>query len=169
MIPVTPESREALIQGQDRFVWEVPTFEKYDRSKGWYVGMALAAVFLVAYAIYTANFLFAFFILLAAILLVVTGHHEPERTLVQIGDNGVVFHDKLYLFQDVDAFSIIYLPPSVKVLYIETRRLTSPRLRIPLADQDPVALREHLCRYLKEDTDLRGEHVSDIVGRLLKI
>jgi hypothetical protein len=40
---------------------------------------------------------------------------------------------------------------------------------LELMDQDPVELRSHLRQYLREDLDLQGEHLSDILGRLLKI
>lgn len=169
MIPVSPETIEALVFAQDKFVWEVPTFEKRDRGRGWYVTMILLATFLVAYAVYTANFLFAFLILLMGILILLTSRQEPSAMLVQIGDNGLVVNGKLYLYQDLDAFSIIYQPPFVKVLYIDTHSLLTPRLRILLDEQDPIGIREHLKQYLREDLDLRGEYVSDIVGRLLKI
>jgi len=169
MIPVSPEAAEALIAAQDRFVWEVPSFEKRERGKGWYAAMILVSTFFVAYAIYTANFLFAFLVLLMAILLLITSRQEPNAALVQIGDNGLVVNGKLYLFQDLETFSIIYQPPAVKVLYIETRNILTPRLRIYLDDQDPLGIRVHLKQYLKEDLDLRGEYVSDIIGRLLKI
>lgn len=169
MVPVTPETTEALIVSQDRFVWEVPSFEKRERSRMWYIGMMLITTFLVAYAIYTANFLFAFLILLMAILLLFTSRQEPIPMLIQIGDNGIVVNGKLHLYQDLDTFSLIYQPPVLKILYIETRNFLTPRLRISLDDQDPVQIREHLKRYLKEDLDLRGEYVSDIIGRLLRI
>jgi hypothetical protein len=169
MVPVSPEAAEALILAQDKFVWEVPSFEKRERGRTWYIGMILIAVFLVAYAIYTANFLFAFLVVLMAILLLLTNRQEPVPMLVQIGDNGVVINGKLHLYQDLDTFSLIYQPPLIKVLYIETRNILTPRLRITLDDQDPVAIREQLKQFLKEDLDLRGEYVSDIIGRLLRI
>lgn len=169
MIPVSPETADALIFAQDKFVWEVPSFERRERGRGWYVTMILVATFFVAYAVYTANFLFAFLILLMGILLLLTSRQEPVSMLVQIGDNGLVVNGKLYLYQDLDTFSIIYQPPVVKVLYLETRNILTPRLRIALDEQDPVEIRQHLKQYLREDLDLRGEYVSDIVGRLLKI
>ena len=169
MIPVSPEMLEALVFAQDKFVWEVPTFEKRDRGRGWYVIMILVATFFVAYAVYTANFLFAFLILLMSILLLLTSRQEPVAMLVQIGDNGLVVNGKLYLFQDLGAFSIIYQPPYVKTLYVETHNILTPRLRLLLDNQDPIGIRQHLKQYLREDLDLRGEYVSDIVGRLLKI
>ncbi len=169
MIPVSPQAMEALVLAQDLFVWEVPSFEKRVRGKTWYILMLVVATFFVAYAIYVANFLFAFLILLMSILLLLTGRQEPTATLVQIGSNGLVVNGKLYLYQDLETFSIVYQPPVIKTLYFETRNVLTPRLRIHLDDQDPVAIREHLKRYLKEDLDLRGEYVSDIVGRLLRI
>ncbi len=169
MIPVSPETAEAMVLAQDSFVWEVPSFQKHDRGRGWYVIMILLAVFLVAYAVYTANFLFAFLILLMSLLLLLTNRQEPVPMLVQLGQNGIVINGKLHMYEDLDTFSIIYQPPVIKVLYIETRNVLTPRLRITLDDQDPVSIRHHLKQYIREDMDLRGEYVSDIVGRLLKI
>lgn len=169
MIPVTSETNDALLMAQDKFVWEIPSFEKRERGRYWYAIMLLMTAFLVAYAIYTANFLFAFLILLMAILLLFTGRQEPVPMLIQIGDNGIVVNGKLHLYQDLDNFSIIYQPPVLKILYVDTRSLLTPRLRISLDKQDPLQIREHLKKYLREDVDLRGEYVSDIVGRLLKI
>jgi hypothetical protein len=33
MVPTSPEAAEALILAQDRFVWEVPSFEKRERGR----------------------------------------------------------------------------------------------------------------------------------------
>ena len=169
MIPLSPETVEALVLAQDTFVWEVPSCEKRERGRSWYVIMILAAIFLVAYAVYTANFLFAFLILLMSILLLFANRQEPVSMLIQLGNNGLVISGKLYLYQDIETFSIIYKPPMLKILYIDTRSILTPRLRILLDEQNPLEVRQHLKQYLREDMDLRGEYVSDIVGRLLKI
>lgn len=164
-----PEIEQSIAENQDRFVWEAPAFRKYERGSGWYLGLTLVAVFLIAYAVWTANFLFAFIIFLSAILLLLVGNQEPKRVLVQVGDNGVVWDGKLYLFQDLENFAIIYQPPMSKVLYLEPKSNITPRLQIELQDQDPISLREHLRQFMREDLDLQGEHLSDIVGRLLRI
>lgn len=164
-----PEVEQTLIENQDKFVWEAPSFRKYHRGSGWYLALTLVAVFLIAYAVWTANFLFAFIIFLSAILLLLAGNQEPKNVLIQIGDNGIVWDGKLHLFQDLQNFSIIYEPPVSKILYIEPKSSVIPRLSINLEEQDPVELRTHLLRYLREDLDLQGEHLSDIVGRLLRI
>ncbi len=164
-----PEVERSLVQSQDNFVWEAPAFRKYERGSGWYLALTLVAVFLIAYAVWTANFLFAFIVFLSAILLLLVGNQEPKNVLVQVGNNGIVWDGKLYLFQDLENFAIIYQPPMSKVLYIEPKSTITPRLSIELQDENPVDLRNHLLQYMREDLDLQGEHLSDIVGRLLRI
>lgn len=164
-----PEVENAIIHSQDAFVWEAPTFERRDRGPQWYVFMGIAVALLLAYSIWTANFLFAFIIMLSAIIILLAGNQEPKDALIQIGENGVVYDGQLILFQDIDNFAVIYQPPVSKVLYIERKSTVRPRLAIPLEDQDPVSLREHLKRYIREDLDLQGEHISDTLARLLKI
>jgi hypothetical protein len=164
-----PEVEEVMIGSQDRFVWEMPAFQRYERGKTWYFGLAVLAVLMIAYAVWTANFLFAFIIFLSAIILLLVGVQDPRRVLVQVGNNGIVVDGKLHLFQDIGNFAIIYQPPLSKVLYLEPKATLAQRLRLELMDQDPVELRSHLRQYLREDLDLQGEHLSDILGRLLKI
>ena len=131
--------------------------------------MAIVSVLLIAYAVWTANFLFAFIILLISLLLVLVGNREPSNILVQVGPNGIVYGGKLILFQDIDNFGIVYQPPISKRLYIEQRSVIEPRLYILLEDQDPIALRSHLRRHVNENLDLQYEPFSDTLARLLRL
>lgn len=169
MVTYDPSVEEALIQGQDAFVWETKLYPSYPRSRSWYFWLTAGSILLVSYALYTSNFLFAFIILLCAIITVVAGNEESPAVLAQIGELGVVWDGKLYLYRELKAFTVIYQPPYTSVLYIETSGTTQQRIRIPLEDQDPVEVRSHLQAYLKENTDLQTEQTSDILGRLLRI
>ena len=163
------EFLDEMAKAQDVFVWEAPTWERHDRAPSWYLWMGLVALALVGYAVYTTNYLFAFIVLLFAIILVLAGNENPKKTLVQIGHNGIVFGGEVYPFSELTNFAIVYQPPDVKVLYVQPKSFVRPRLRIPLEAEDPVGIRVHLKRYVAEDLDLRDEHVSDIVARLLRM
>ncbi|MDQ7814599.1 MAG: hypothetical protein RDU25_02245 [Patescibacteria group bacterium] len=168
-MPYSKEFLDQMAQSQEAFIWEAPAWELQDRGPRWYLWMGAAVLLLTGYAIYTANYLFAFIILLTAIILVIAGEQKTRKILVQIGDNGVVYDGRLFRFDELHNFAIIYQPPQTKVLYIEPNSVRHPRLRISLEDEDPVALRNHLRQYLTEDLDLQDEHYSDIVARLLKL
>lgn len=163
------ELLDEMAKTQDVFVWEAPAWERHERRPSWYLWMGLVALGLVGYAVFTANYLFAFIVLLLAIILVLAGNENPKKILVQIGHNGIVVGGEIYPFSEVNNFAIVYQPPNVKVLYVQPKSIVRPRLRISLEEEDPVGIRGHLKRYVNEDLDLRDEHVSDIVARLLRM
>ncbi len=169
MITYAPEVEQSLIALQDRFVWETASFDKYERGPKWYAIMGVVSLFLLAYAIWNENFLFAFLILLADITLILGYRRDPQAVLVQVGENGVVWNGKLHLFQDLERFAIVYQPPHVKVLYLQPKTGIQNGLRIHLEQQDPVLLRDHLRQYLAENLDLPNEYPSDTIGRLLRL
>ncbi len=169
MASLSKEVQEAVILDQDQFVWETLSYKKYNRTKSWYFAMAMAAILFVAYAVITANFLFAFIVILTVILLLLLGSREPRQILVQVGMDGLVWDGSLHLYEDIDDFAIVYNPPVAKTLYVNFRSAARPRLAIQLEDVDPVDLRAFLGQFVREDGDLRGEPISDIVGRLLKL
>jgi hypothetical protein len=164
-----PDFENRLIEAQDLYVWEAPAYERYERGPRWYLFMSLVALGFVAYAVWTTNYLFAFIVLIGAILLVLVGNEKPKRILIQIGQNGVVVNGEFMSFDDLRHFAIVYQPPRVKVLYLYPRGLPFRRHRIYLGEQNPVEIRQFLRQYLEEDLDLRDEHFSDILGKLLKL
>ena len=166
---MNPALEDELVDAQDKFVWEAPAFERHERSTRWYAVMAIVALVLVAYAVWTANFLFAFLVLLAAIMLVLAGNESSPAVLVQIGDNGVVWDGEFVPFEKIRHFAIVYQPPELKVLYVQPRNMVRPRMRIDLGDQDPVELRNHLKQYAFEDLNLQEEHASDTFARLFRL
>ncbi len=165
----TKEFLDTVAKSQDVFVWETSSWEHVERGPKWYLWMSLVALLFAGYAIYTENYMFAFIIILVGLILVFAGNERPRKVLVQIGNNGVVYDNKLYMFNDINDFGIVYHPPHTRLLYIEPQSSIAARLRISLEDEDPVAIRSHLRKYVEEDLDLQEEHFSDIFGRLLKL
>lgn len=169
MVTYDPSVQEQLVQSQDAFVWETPLYPTYQRGTRWYFLLTAGTILLVSYAVISSNFLFAFLILLCAIILILAGNEEAPIVLAQIGELGIVWDGTLYLYRDLGTFSVIYQPPYISTLYIETKSYTKPKLRISLQDQDPAEIRDYLRAHLKENSDLQTESGSDILGRLLRI
>ncbi len=168
-MPYSEKLREEIIRAQDDFVWETSAWESHERGTRWYIGMSVVAVVFVVYGIVTSNFLFAFFILIAAFVLVLAGHEAPHTMLVQIGPNGIVVDGKLHEYKNIHKFAIVYHPPETKLLYLYKNDVMRPRVRIPLEDQDPLAIRDYLAYHLDENLHLQEEHFSDILARILKL
>jgi len=169
MARYAPDFEDQLIDAQDAFVWETPEHERHDRGSKWYVVMGAVALLFVAYAIWTTNYLFALIVLLLAITIILIGNEKPRKILVQVGHHGLVLDGHFISYEDLEHFAIIYQPPMIKTLYLYPKNSVLPRYRIYLGDQDPVGVRDHLRRYVAENLEMRDEHASDIIGRLLRL
>lgn len=165
----TPETLREIANSQDSFVWEMPEHEPRERSSRWYLIVSLIALLSVIYGVLAQNYLFALIILLSAVILILASNPEPEKILVQIGHNGLVLNGDFIEFSKLSEFSVIYHPPLTKVIYLERKTSLKPRIKLFLEDEDPIAIRNHLKQYLPENLELREEHLSDILGRLLRI
>jgi hypothetical protein len=129
----------------------------------------IIGVFLLLFAIFTANFLFAMIIIIAAVILFLR-HNEPAKNIIfTIYEDGIRVGNKFYEFKEIKDFYVIYEPPEVKSLYFEFKSVLQPRLQISLEDMNPIKVREILLDYLEEDLDQENEPLSDGLGRMLKL
>ncbi len=162
-------STNSVNQGPAFAAWTIAEYTQHERNRRWYWTAGIIATFLLAYAVWTANFLFAVVILLTGIILYVRHNERPSLLMVQLRSDGVQVGEGIYPFKDLKSFWIIYEPPEVKTLYFDFLSNWLPRLPIPLEDEDPVAIRRFLVQYLPEDLTREGEPTSDALGRIFKL
>ncbi|MFA5413165.1 MAG: hypothetical protein WC348_01300 [Patescibacteria group bacterium] len=153
----------ALLSG-----WKIPEYTKHDRGRNWYLWAGIAFVLLLAYAIYTLDFLFAVILILGAVIIFIRSREEPMEIDFNIFEKGIGVGGKFHSWKDIASFYIIYEPPEVKNLYFNLKGLRS-RLSVPLLNINPLKTREILLKYLIENLDEEREPLSEEYGRFLKI
>ena len=158
-----------LVVGNLLYQWTVKEYEKYSRRLVWYILMLVLGGLLVGYAMFTSNFLFAIVIVLFAIILFLQSHQDPVELPVGITELGILINTRFYTYSELENFYIIYNPPEVKTLFIETKGISRPRLRIPLEDIDPNDIRFLLREYVTEDVEKEEEPFSDTFARKWQI
>lgn len=149
--------------------WQVDEFPNHDRSRLWYVLGAIAAVGLIIYSIFTANFLFAVIILLAGLTTLLSTFRQPEKLDIAITSTGVIIGDHFHSFKEFKDFSIAYEPPAIKLLYFDFVSSWIPLVSIPLEDNDPNYIRECLLPFCLENLERTEETLTDYVRRLYKL
>jgi hypothetical protein len=160
---------DAIHAGRHRMGWETDEFVSHQRSRLWYVGMALLGAVLIVYAVATANFLFAVILLMGGIIMLVSSFSPPERVPIVITTLGIVVGDEFYEYKGIKDFSIAYQPPEVKLLYVAFHSVWLPLLAIPLEDEDPNAVRAILLDYVPENLGRTEERLTDTVKRMYKL
>lgn len=155
--------------GQPLLQWDVDEFPRYERGRLWYVIMAILGVALLIFAIVTASYVFAVFVLLAGIVMLLLSFQQPQRVPAALTTTGVIVGDTFYSYKAIKDFSLVYRPPEVKALYIDFVSRFQPLLSVPLEDQDPNEVRGILSKYCPEDLDRSDETLTDLVRRLYKL
>jgi len=122
-------------------------------------------IFFVVYGVVTRDFLFSLIIILFAIILFLQAHQDPKQISFKITELGVVVGNRFYSFSELDSFFIIYNPPDVKTLFLETKEVLKPMIRVPLLDMNPVDVKNVLRAYLPENFERENEPLSDRAAR----
>jgi len=149
--------------------WNFPEFIKHQRGLGWIILMAILSLGLIIWAFWTANILFAFIIIIIAIIVILQAKREPLEVKFQITEDGLGVGSKFYEWKRIENFWVIYKPPEIKKLYFKLNGILPPSLSISLEKQNPIKIREILLRYCLEDLEKDDESFSDFLGRSLKI
>ena len=155
--------------GRTLFEWSVPEYSRYERGKLWYAAAIAAGCLLLLYAFRTGNFLFAVIISMFGVIMFLNGVQEPRQVRFALTERGIIWGGKYHPYIDVKSFWIVYQPPEVKNLYLEFNSALSPRLQVPLLDENPLEVREALKKVVREDVTRVDEPLSDFLGRVLKI
>ena len=115
------------------------------------------------------NFLFAIFAILIGFILILHSRREPSEVSCQIFEDGIQIGSRLYEWDDIKKFRIVYSPPAVKLLYIDLKSILISDFAVPLNDQNPLEVRQILKTYLVEDLERPYESLADKMNRWLKI
>ena len=165
-----PEPTTTIDRGEDIVGWEAPEYEKHPRTKTWYIIAVIAALVLLLFSFWTSNFLFAVIIIVASLVIILHDGHEPIPVNISLTEEGVIIGRRFYDYDELKNFAVVYKPnQGVKNLYFEFKNSLRPRLSIPLADMNPLPIRQNLLEYLAEDLERTDQPLSETLAKLFKL
>lgn len=155
-------------RGKELLGWEVSDQHDHTRGPAWFVLAGALCLSMLIYAVSTRNFLFAFIIIMFAVIIATHSMRPAVHYRFSVCELGIGLGERFYVWKDIKQFFIAYEPPSVKTLYFDFGGLR-PRLPVPLENTDPDEARRLLGQYISEDTKQTEEPLSDWLARVLKI
>lgn len=146
--------------------WDAYEYHHAEKSRGWFIALAVAAVAGTALAIMAENYLFAFIVVLTGVLIGFFAVREPQLTHVEISEVGIKEDDQLYPYEQLESFWIDVNEYGEGHLLIESTRLVLPVIALPLPpDADLSILRDVLLHFLPED-ELKEPLVHKLVDHM---
>lgn len=145
--------------------WQAPEYEHQPKSVLWFVAFFIIMGALIFLGVWWRSLTMIILILLGGGLIVFFSLREPVSRKFSLLPSGIKIDQELYKFSEFKSFWIFYDPPEVKEISFRRNALFSPKLIIPLADQDPSTVRKILLNYLPEKKE--KESVTDNIARKL--
>lgn len=86
-------------------VWTAPEYEHRPKSPGWYWTSILVAVIILGIAVWQQNYIFAVFVIMAEMLIIVWGNREPRMIDFKINERGLYVGSSFYPYAHITSFS----------------------------------------------------------------
>ena len=102
--------------------WQVPEHRAPERSRNWYIGAGIFIIICLFYSFFEisnwrviflgqgSNFLFAFIIIVAAIIMMVNEKRPALIVDIELGPEGVKVGRKFHDYDEFKDFSVLYKP-----------------------------------------------------------
>ena len=145
--------------------WSAPEYDHHRKNADWFWGLGIVTVAVFIASLLLKNFLFGLFALLAGFSLALYSARKPEMAEFVIDHRGIKINKTLYDFENLKHFWVHYEPQYKKELILESNKTFMHHITIPLANENPVEIREYLLQYLPEEKI--EESLIDILGKLL--
>ena len=164
------ELTQTIDYGKKIASWEIPEYEKRDRTKSWYIIAIIISLLLLAHSFFSNNFLFAIIIVTVAMIIILHDGQNPALLMFSLTEEGIVLGKKFYDYDEIKNFAIVYKPKQdVKNIYFEFKSAIRLRLSIPLENINPLPIRENLLKYLSEDLERTDQPLSEALAKLFKL
>jgi len=146
--------------------WEAEEYDHIPKNGWWFIILVSVVVALVSTALILQNYFFAAFIVLAGIFIGWFGLNRPKRVRFAVTSQGVEVSGRVYTFEELRSFCILYDPPLFKDLSLESKKMFMPHIHVRLGETSPASVREALSKFIPEKK--HEEPFIRILSRLLK-
>ena len=157
------ESYDSLLIG-----WDTPEFINHPRGKRWFLVAGILTVALVVYGVLTQSATTAIVFLLLAGVYFLTHNQEPRMIEIRVSELGIRAGGQFYPYNTIKSFWMVYNPPFVRTLNLQTTQKGLAKVVIQLNDQDPVALRNVLTKKIPEMEGMQESFLETCI-RLLRL
>lgn len=165
--PTKPSSDSAHTSPtSEKITWDF-TYEVSGNKIYFYFLMAAFFAVGILTVWYFRNYSFGALLVACATVGLLFSRQERKARRILIDKGGISIDKEKYLYRNIKSFWIHYSPGGIKELSIETKKLLSSYLIVPLEGTHPVDLRKFLVKYIPEK-----EHepsLIDMISRRLGV
>ena len=130
--------------------WSAYEHEHIERGGNWFWALAIVAVCASLTSILLSNVLFAILILIAAFTIALMARTRPELVEFEVSDRGIRTGGVLHRYDDIISFWVEDEHDAPPLLLVDTTKIFSPNLIIPIEHIEPALVRAYLLERVNE-------------------
>ena len=104
--------------------WEAQEYITHDKNAGWYIGLTIVAIALIALAVFLKQWIFIAVIVLAFISLILYEVRPPRKIQYSVDGKGLTEGEKVYNFDDYRAFGILQDDTNFAIILMPRKRFS---------------------------------------------
>jgi len=129
--------------------WTTLEYTDKDRGSDWFWAVGIIIVSAAVSSVMLDNLLFAIFIIVAGIALILQVLRKPKTISVKISERGVEMDGTLYLYQSLESFWIEADREEYKLI-LKSKKALVPYAVATIEDVDPDDVHYYLSQFLEE-------------------
>ncbi len=147
---------------QEPLVWHVHEYVYREKSPDWYWAVGIIAVSMAVTAVLFNDVLFAVFIALAFVVLMMYSKRKPHLQQIRIDDRGIEEGRVHYHYSTLDSFWVEDRYGEQKII-LKSKKKTMPYIVIPIIDVDANEVRDRIRAHVPEE-----EHAEPVAHRIME-
>jgi len=150
--------------------WSAPEFHYYEKDIVWYWLVLIVTLILVVIALWQKNFLFAVFLIVAALLTIAWARRTPKTIDFTLSEKGLdIGGKKFYPYEGLTGFAIVSgdQDTGFDELIVKTKGQLNALIKIIIISGESGAIKNLLSRFIPEIE--YQESVSDRLARMLRL
>ena len=143
--------------------WTAQEFTKKEKGTVWFLILGILALSFFITGIVMKNYIFSIIIVLSSFLIFIQALRHPQKIKTEIFEDRIVINNILKIvFKEIKSFWI-FEEVDYRVLCLETKKLSRPKIYLPLGQETPDRIRQILIKFIDEIK--QEESLIDIVAR----
>ena len=102
--------------------WEATEYITHDKNAGWYIGLAIVGLALVALSVWLQWWTFTALVVVSVVALLVYVIRPPRKLKYSVDAKGLTEGEKTYLFDDYRAFGILQDDTNFAIVLMPRKR-----------------------------------------------
>lgn len=145
------EHSEYYDDGNETFIeWSALEHEPYNIGRKFLIFSMIFLSAIVIYGLISNSPIMAITFILIGIVGYIFLQKEPKIINFAISSSGIIAGNEIYEFDNLKSFWIFYEPHN-RALSLRSKSAFTPYIHIPIADEDPVKIREIIIDFIPEE------------------